>query len=226
MKKESKSKDRKLHAYFMELDSLLDLAKQIFSYEHAYVKALKDGKGNMLTSGGEKFGDTRIIYFSRAEKEGKFLIYNALDFSENAEIRNSALPEEIGYKAFRAPIVQLESSPYAETKELKKHGVVKVKATDASAFIKAIAGHFAKEESMPRVYAFYTGKDHIIGTFDLFHEGSTKIFTYAITEHGKRFNSLVYNYTNDSIDVSNTFSPEKSTIYVRVINLKKPFPFF
>ena len=52
------------------------------------------------------------------------------------------LPGQADYKSYRAPIVEILSSPYLEVKDLKKAGnIIKIEARDASAFIKALVGH-------------------------------------------------------------------------------------
>ena len=78
---------------------------------------------------------------------------------------------------------------------------------------------------MPRLYAFYSKGDHIIGTFDLFHESNAKVFAFARTKIKDRFSALAYNYTTDTVERSTSFS-DRSAVYIRVINLKRPFPFF
>ena len=46
------------------------------------------------------------------------------------------------------------------------------------------------DEPTQRLYAFYDGKDHIIGTFELFHESSAKIFTFAKIDIKRTFSAL------------------------------------
>jgi hypothetical protein len=109
---------------------------------------------------------------------------------------------------------------------MKKSGkIIKIEIKDPHALVKSLANYVHEEEPLPKLYAFYDGKDHIIGTFDFFHESGAKIFTYAKTDIKDSFGALSYTYTTDTVEPANSFA-EKSAIYIRVINLKKPFPFF
>jgi hypothetical protein len=226
MKKKNPKIEKGLRAYYIELESPLDLARQVFVYPSAHIKAIKQAPLYRLLAPGEKFGDLRIIYYAAVEKVSNFFVYYpGEDSIERYDIRKSALQDEIGFKAFRAPIIEMSSSPYILAKDFKKGGkVISIEVKDSDSLIKSIA-NLNDEDVMLKFYAFFDNGNHIIGTFDLFREGSTKIFTYSKVDFKETFSALSYNYLNDSIEPMKSFA-EKSTIYIRIINLKKPFPFF
>ncbi len=229
MKKEPKKKKEKgIFAYYVELESPLDLARHSFGYTPGHVKAIKEGGKFKLISMGEKFVDVRLIYYTTVDRISSFFVYNpgSSDSKERFEIREKVPQEQSDFKSYKAPIVELLSNPYTESKDLKKGGkVMKIEVKDFNAFVKSLANYAQDDEPPPKLYSFFSGKDHIIGTFDFFHEGGAKIFTFAKTNIKETFSALSYSYITDLIEPVNSFV-EKSTVYIRVINLKKPFPFF
>ena len=81
------------------------------------------------------------------------------------------------------------------------------------------------DSGVPKVYGFFYKNEHFIGSFDLFHEGETRFLAFAKVGRKEVFSSMSYNYTNGIVEMSNSFSG-KSHMYVRVVNLAEPFPFF
>ncbi|MDE1870941.1 MAG: hypothetical protein KGI06_01750 [Candidatus Micrarchaeota archaeon] len=229
MAKESKGKtkeEKDIYAYYIELDSPLDLARQVFDYTPGHVKALKESGKYKLIFAGERLGDIRMIYYFQFESIGNFFVYTpGSDSMERFEMVDR-ISESMDYRSYRAPIVELLSNPYTEMKDLKKAGrIISIEAKDCNMLVRSIANSAHGDDSMPKMYAFFSGNDHIIGSFNFFHESGARIFTYSKTEIKEKFSTLRYNYTNDSIESANSFT-EKAGIYIRVINLKKQFPFF
>lgn len=226
--KDSKSKrDNKLYAYYIELESTLDFARHAFIHGSGHIKAIKEAGKYRLMSNGEKLGDTRLVYYSTLDKIGNFAVYDpGVETKERFEIKESIVDEANDYKTYKTPIIELLSNPYTEETGLKKaEKVTKVEIKDFGTLIRSLVGYIREEETPPRLYAFFDNNSHIIGTFELFHESGAKIFTYARTDTKEKFSALRYNYTTDTITPTNSFD-EKSAVYIRVINLKKKFPFF
>ena len=230
-KKEKKAKggkDKNIYAYYVEVESPLDLVRHAFGYTSGHLKAVKSNSKYNLLSMGERLGEIRMIYYVQMDKIGNFFVYYpATAYSpEKFEIRDKLISDPSDYKTYKAPIVELVTFPYLEEKDMKKSGkIIKIEIKDSNALVKSLANYANEDEPLPKLYAFYKGNDHIIGTFDFFHESGARIFTYAKIDIKEKFGALSYTYTTDSIEPANTFS-EKSAIYIRVINLKKPFPFF
>jgi hypothetical protein len=226
--KKGKSKEKKeLYAYYVELESPLDLARQAFGYTAGHIKAMKNKDKYVLMTPGERIGELRLIYYTQVDAIGNFFVYNpGSDSLERFEIKDRIISDHTDYKSYKAPIVEMLTTPYSELKDMKKGGkVTKIEIKNSDALIKSLASYAQEDDPLPKLYAFFDGKDHIIGTFEFFHESGIRIFTYAKIAIPERFSALSYNYTTDSIEPVNSFT-EKSAIYIRVINLKKPFPFF
>lgn len=227
-KAKSKSKrENKLYAYYIELESSLDFARHLFSYGSGHVKAIKEGNKYKFLSTGEKMGDLRLVYYSIIDRIGNFFVYDpGSESKEKFEIKDKVTSELNDYKAYKAPIIELLSNPYIEEKEFKKaEKVTKVEIKEFENLIRSLVSYIHDEESPPRLYGFFDKNQYIIGTFELFHESGAKIFTYAKINTKERFSALRYDYTNDTITPTDSFE-QKSAVYIRVINLKKQFPFF
>lgn len=226
-KDKKKKEDKELYAYYIELESELDFARQ--AVDSSNIKALKEGAKYRLIDPAEKLGDVRLVYYTMVPKVSNFLVYNP-GYSGSKEVYEikDTIAEHADYRSFRAPIVELVTNPYSEVKDLKKAGkIMKVEVKDYKALVKSVAGRARDEDTPSKLYAFFNGSDHILGTFEFFREGEIRIFAYAKTQPKEKFNALNYNYSSNLIQPVNSFMfPDNSSIYIRVINLKKPFPFF
>lgn len=222
-----KSKEKGMHAYYMELESPLDLARHIFRDGNGVnIMALKANDSYKLISLGERLGDVRIAYYSNVKKISDIFVYSTeSDAGERFELTTaSELHSDI--RSFKAPIMELLADPYSEAKNLKKaEKVIKAEVKNSYSLVKSIANDTHDEQGIPMLYAFQSKGSHIIGTFDLFHEQNTKVFTYAKFPVKESFGTLAYNYITGIIEPTANFA-ERSAIYIRIINLKKPFPFF
>ncbi len=213
--------EKGLHAFYIELDSMRDLARQLMG-RSSHIKAFRDNSEYMLSVQGEKMGDTRLIYFIRSKAIGKFLLYDPdVEGIEHAEITDS-MPDHPEFKSLRVPIMVLESNPYSEGK-LPNDSVTNVKATDFDSFVKALAA--MHEDGSPKIYAFFDNSDHITGTFDMFRESGTKVFTFTKAPFEKPFGAIRYNYMTGKASAVDSFA-DNSSIYIKTVNLKAPFPFF
>ncbi len=220
-KKEKSNNGKKLHALYMEVGSLLDLARLTMG-RSSHIKALKKDAEYILSTQGEKIGETRLIYFIRSKNVGKFLLYDPeIDGKEHAEVTD-AMPDHPEFRSLRIPIMEIDTNPYSDGK-LAINSAINVRASDFDSFVKALAA--MHEDGSPRAYAFFSGPGHIIGTFDMFREPGTKVFTFSNSPFDKPFSAIRYNYITGKASATDSFT-DNSSIYIRVINLRRPFPFF
>ena len=219
--KKEKPAEKGLHAIYIELDSMRDLARQLMG-RSSHIKAFRKESEYMLSVQGEKIGDTRLIYFMRSKAMGKFLLYDPdVEGKEHAEITDS-MPDHPEFKSMRVPIMMLESNPYSVGK-FPGDSVTNVRAADFDSFVKALAA--MHEDGSPKIYAFFDGSDHITGTFDMFRESGAKVFTFTKAPFEKPFAAIRYNYMTGKPSATDSFT-DNSSIYIKTVNLKSPFPFF
>ena len=213
---------------YTKLNSQLDHARLVCDFTGAVrpIFAIGEGKSYKLLSTGEKLGDVRTIYYSKADNIGKFCVYTPGDIQqpEKLEMKDS-LGETQSFGSYNIPILELEDSPYKEKGAAKPEAKL-VHAKDFAAIVRVMINSMSTEEDgAPKVYAFFSGKDHIIGSFELFHDGDSKFFTYAKVDAKKPFPAISYNYTDGEIGISESFG-SKSHMYIRVINLAETPIFF
>ncbi|MGC8651816.1 MAG: hypothetical protein ACP5UH_01015 [Candidatus Micrarchaeia archaeon] len=214
----------KIEALYIKLNSIVDLARRMSSSGTLkHVSAIKEGSVYKLFTIGEKIGDVQLVYYSTVGKLGKFLVYNPNAPSEYIEMRDTIATSASDYNIMKAPILELETSLFREAKGKSKE-LMLVRAKDFDSFVKSLVSDSQYGGSSSKAYAFFYGGAHYIGSFELMRD-TGRIFTYAKLNSSMVFNYLKYNYSNDTIEPTNSIV-DKAYTYVRVINLAEPFPFF
>jgi hypothetical protein len=223
-----KDKDDETDACYVRLNSILDLARNSCDFTGAVrpIHAIKEGKEYTLFSIGERVSDTRMLYYCKSNEIGKFCVYNPNEEpKERMEMKDEISSESSDIRLYKIPVVELLKNPYKIKKTAKLEATL-VQVKDFSSLIKALINDNAGEEAgAPKVYGFFSKGEHFIGSYEMFHEGSSKFFAYAKVDRKDVFNSIGYNYANGVVEVMDSFS-SKSHMYVRVVNLAEPFPFF
>lgn len=214
-------------ACYVRLNSALDLARNSCDFTGAVrpINAVKEGKEYRLFSIGEKVCGTRMLYYCKSGAIGKFCIYNpGGESKERLEMKDEISTEASDMRLYKIPVIELLKNPY-RVKEKAKLEATLVQVKDFSSLIKALISDTVGEEGgAPKVYGFFSKGEHFIGSYEVFHEGSAKFFAYARVEKDI-FNSIGYNYANGAVETMDSFN-SKSHMYVRVVNLAEPFPFF
>ena len=145
MKKAKKPKAKRESnpcAYYMELESPLDFARQNSSSSPGHIKAIKEGGKYRLLTPGEKLGDLRIVYYSTIDRIGKFFVYKYTEDKENFEIKDSIINEQNDFKSYKAPIIEMLSNPYLQAKDFNKAGkIITVEIKDFETLVKSLASY-------------------------------------------------------------------------------------
>jgi hypothetical protein len=223
-----KKKEDKPVAYYIRLNSLLDLARHVCDFTNAVrpINAIDEDGKHRLFSIGERIGDIRILYYYDSDKMGQFCFYNpGEDAEERLELKSGADFEASDLKLYKIPLIELMKNPYPMKKKAKFE-VMQVRVKDFRSLVKALLSKSTEDDSgTPEVYGFFDKGVHYIGSYDLFYEHGAEFFAYAKVDQKETFCSISYDYTNGLVETSRSFSG-KSHMYVRVINLAEPFPFF
>ncbi|MGH2638887.1 MAG: hypothetical protein ACRDF4_06355, partial [Rhabdochlamydiaceae bacterium] len=122
------------------------------------------------------------------------------------------------------PIIEIPKEMYDTKAQAKFDNVIQMQIKDYASLVKALLTN-GSDDGLPAVYSFVSKGTRYIGTGDLMREGDTRVFTYSKTDEKEPFSALVYEYTTDKVSAERKMS-EKSTGYVKVINLAEPLPFF
>jgi hypothetical protein len=223
-----KKGDDETSACYVRLGSVLDIARNSCDFTGAVrpVYAVKEGKEYRLFSVGERVSEIRMLYCCKADRIGKFCVYNPAEESkERVEMKDDISSEASDIRLYKIPIIELLKNPYP-IKEKPKLDAALVQVKDFSSLIKVLINDNVGEEGgAPKVYGFFSKGEHFIGSYEVFHEGSAKFFAYAKVDRKDVFNSIGYNYADGNVEAMDSFSG-KSHMYVRVVNLAEPFPFF
>ncbi|HUY70126.1 MAG TPA: hypothetical protein VMV00_00990 [Candidatus Baltobacteraceae bacterium] len=228
-KKEKPEKESKeVKGCFIKAEKLTDLARYVCGVDHGVTPlfSIKVGNAYRLFALGSKLKGVRLLYSYDVPTATGFLIYNPwIEGNETAEIRENP-SEGQDFKAFKVPIMELVENVYKETKTAAKDfkAVKKVELKDYRAMVKAmlaLADHF---NVMPELYSFTYKGERVVGCFDIFNESGMKSFAYAKTGKKESFNYIHYDFSTNSVTLSNTLN-EKRQGAARIINIEG-FPFF
>lgn len=226
-KKQDEKKKEKLIGRYVQLSSLEDLARIHLGEPHIprHLRALKDGNSYKIFIQGERFGDARCLYYVKAATLRRFCVLRVgHDGVERAELKDDVTEDVGDFKAFKVPIIEISKEIYDTKVQPKFDTVVQMQIRDYEALIKALLTN-GSDEGMPMVYSFVSKGSRYIGTGDLMREGDTRVFNYSKIDDKEQFSALAYDYNTDSVTAERKVS-DKTTGYVKVINLAEPLPFF
>lgn len=221
----TKKKESAKRILWVKVKSKLDLVRAACSFD-TYSKDILllkiDGKDSLCFF-GEELDDTTIGYYYETKCEDDFIIYSA--DAEGEKI----MPSKAGGERLNAhyinvvPIEELPLEKAGNAKDL----VLKVKIGRSESLIKSIIKKGVEKEDIESAYIFEADKKMYIGVFDLLEElsDSKKIFYYAELSNYEESSFIRYNYSVNKIEFTKEFG-EHTYLYIKLINLAEPFPFF
>ncbi len=220
-KKESSS----IKAQLIEVYKPIDIARYACSFglNNYPIYSVKNEKGYMIFIPGGKISEIRSVFYSNIEKTAKFFVYSTSDTEEKAEMQDNPKESE-HYRSYRIPIIELKKIPYEEQKG-KRQNVIHIKAVSSDSIVKNVIANSLENEEIGHVYCFSHEKRTYVCAFGLIDDDKTTTMMYAQCKQEKRFSFFRYNYQNDVLETSETITGN-AYIFVRVINLARPFSFF
>jgi hypothetical protein len=203
--------------------SVLDIIRGACSFD-TYSKdllAFRKGNKNFLYLLGEELDDTIIAYYVNTDEIGEFAIYSATTEGEQLNFSNEYKEQ---FNAHYINIILLESFPFEERKG-EEPIIIKVERYES--LIKSLVKKAVEKEEIEKAYIFENKSKYYIGVFDLLEEltDNKKTFYYAELKEYSESSFIRYNYSSDKIEFTKDFG-EHSYLYVKLINLAEPFPFF
>jgi hypothetical protein len=208
------------------LGTLADLARIscVMGNGAYHITAIKEGSKYRLFFMGEKLEDTRLLYCFDVTSKGDSLVYNPGSESEECVFKDIVplVPED--YRKYKIPVVELSKNLYTIKNKLNED-VTLVRVKNISSLVKSVVSDTSGRTEAIRMYSFFYKGQHIVGTFSLFRDGASRTFAYAGTDEKAQSGYLRYDYLSDSVGFcQNTM--DKAVIYIRLLNLAEPFPFF
>ena len=219
--KKGRSKAKKILP--IKAKSILDIVRGACSFD-TYSKdllAFKKGNKNFLYLLGEELDDTVIAYYANTGEIGEFAIYSATTEGEQLNFSNEYKEQ---FNAHYINILPLGSFPFEERKG-EEPIIIKVERYES--LIKSLVKKAVEKEEIEEAYIFEKDNKYYIAVFDLIEEltDSKKSFYYAELKEYSESSFIRYNYSSDKIEFTKDFG-EHSYLYVKLINLAEPFPFF
>ncbi len=220
----SKEKNEAKKILWIKAKKDLDLVRGACSFD-TYSKELlilkKNGK-NILFLLGEELDDTTIAYYVENPASGRVIAYSASSEGERISYISRPMTEQLNLHYIN--ILPIDSFPFDES---KKADVIKVGINESDSLIRSIIKKAIEKEEIERAYIFESKGKKFIGVFDLFEEltNSKKVFYYAELSSYAESAFIRYNYSSDKIEFTNEFG-EHSYLYIKLVNLAEPFPFF
>ena len=219
--KKRKSKAKKILP--IKAKSVLDIIRGACSFD-TYSKdllAFKKENKNFLYLLGEELDDTVIAYYVSTDKIGEFAIYSATAEGEKLDFSNEYKEQ---FNAHYINILPLESLPFEERKGEEP---IMIKVGRYESLVKSLVKKAVEKEEIEKAYIFEKNSKYYIGVFDLLEEltDNKKSFYYAELKEYSESSFIRYNYSSDKIEFTKDFG-EHSYLYIKLINLAEPFPFF
>lgn len=229
MPKKSKKEEKKedptdVQAMFVKLNGLGDLARSALTLSEITrpVFAVKTKSGYTLLSPGIKLGDARVVFFLEQKKVDSVLVYHPADAQsrEVLEFKNVGGSRTPGMTIQYIPVIEVEKNPYGVRKDKPK--VINVQLKDYKTLAKSAITKATEANMLGRVYSFkYKGKSYI-GSFTILDDDKTFCYAEGNTK-GAKF--LRYSYATEELEPTDTFG-DHTYLYLTVVNLAEPFPFF
>ncbi len=214
---------------YVKLASAVDLARHAYNFDFTsrslIQKAAKSGVTQVFCL-GECIGNVTIAYYVNIDSPSAVAVYNFPSSRDEREtVRFTGAGE--GNEKNRIGILDIDLSAFGQAKNVRKDEIVMIRVGSPEDLVHATIKRTMSEESFMSLYAFdYKGRT-ILCCFDLLQElmDDKKTFYYAVLKDKGRAGFAKYSYADNTFEFTDTVE-EHSFIYVKIINLAEPFPFF
>ena len=219
-------KSSKIFCRLIKVSSIEDLAELASTFTNIIktLYAIKYSNKYRLFTFGEKINDVKNIYYFDTNAIEDYALY----YNNESEVRFefvNKLTEFDNFKKYKFLIVELNDI-FKEVKVKESFKLINIK--NYNTMIKKLALKSAEKRVQEKVYVFDYKNNKVIFSFNLF--GDENLFAYSYIKNKnlkEHFNFFRYNFLYDDLEISNNIGNENSNdIYIKVINLSKPFNFF
>ncbi|MCL5419927.1 MAG: hypothetical protein M1354_03570 [Candidatus Marsarchaeota archaeon] len=226
---ESKPKQKRGKSIlYVKAASMVDMARYAYNFDFSSKSMIADasrGHPRLLVL-GESIGDAIMAYYINYDNPRSFIRYTFPSSSgerESAAFADSA--EGPGKHSIN--VLRMSLDAFCEAKNAGRRDAIGIRMGSPEDLAHAAIKRAVKEESFISLYAFeYRGKTVLCG-FDLIEElmDEKKTFYYAVLKDKRKAGFAKYSYADNTFEFTDTVE-EHSFIYVKIINLAEPFPFF
>ncbi|MDE1850694.1 MAG: hypothetical protein KGH54_02775 [Candidatus Micrarchaeota archaeon] len=212
---------------YVEADTIEDIARWSSRFDSSAKELIiSNEKGrHRIIALVESIQDISLALYKDVEVEADTLRYvYGNEQMPSAELVNN-FEQRTG--SSYSNLIDIDLSKFKVAKPASIKDVRSVRIGKIDDLIKSVIKRAVIRDNIEYVYAFeYKGKS-VLGVFDLIEELSDekKTFYYSISNKKMKSGFARYRFATNTVDFSNEFG-EHSYMYVKIINLASPFPFF
>ena len=223
-----KGRPKKRKILYIKLSSLDDLCRYAcnFDYTNSTVMSIRSASAYRIFAIGEDLGEASIAYYINSASKESLISYTYP--SSPSQRENSHFTDQMGGpQSHCMGIISIDNAGFkqAAAKGIKRITMMGLSSPHdlVSAIVKSASGG----STIPRMYAFNHGGRKALCAFDAIAElsGDDNILYYSFTEKNVPGSFARYKYTENKVDFTEHMG-EHSYMYVKIINLAEPFPFF
>ncbi len=224
MKKKEEGGSKKI--VYVKVKSINDFARLASGsdFESRSVIAISEKGAKKLVLLGESISNKVIAYCCDSEGMHKGFLYSGTDSgsAEKVEFYDKDPGMEKGF----IDIFDVELKAFGKG-SISNKDVSLVKVGSGSGLVKMAIRAAVKEETIKHLYSFTSKGKRIIGGFDLIEELNDDVrnFYYAFGEEQNGAAFARYDYKSGRVEFTDRVG-EYSYMYLKIINLAEPFPFF
>ncbi|MHB1830335.1 MAG: hypothetical protein ACYCO0_02990 [Candidatus Micrarchaeaceae archaeon] len=223
-----KGKSKKRKMLYIKLSSLDDLCRYAcnFDYTNATIMSIKAPSGYRIFAIGEELGETYISYYINAAKKESLISYSYPSSSSQRE--NSHFTEQVGgVQSHCMSVISIANAGFKQAAANGIRGTMLIGLSSPHDIVSAIVKSAAGGSTIPHMYSFDYGGRKALCAFDAIPElsGEDNILYYSFMEKNATGSFARYKYAENKVDFTD-YMGEHSYMYVKIINLAEPFPFF
>lgn len=226
MKSKRKARQRKL--LYVKLASLADLCRYAcnFDYTNSSVMAVRSGPGYVIFAMGEEICGTSMAYYVNSATKESMISYTYPSWPAQPE--EAHFTEQFSSQGVHCMNIMNIGRADLKPAALKPSAAPAiVELSDPHDLIRAVIRKGVQTESIQHVYSFAHRGSAVLCAFDAVEElsGEEKTLYYSVQKGGTHGNFARYKYSENEVDFTG-YMGEHSYMYVKIINLAEPFPFF
>lgn len=208
---------------YVKVESLMDLARLAFGSDFSSRNLFCYQKGSKyrIAMLGEHVANNIMAYYTDSDRKCKGILYESNDSGERAEASDADPGMEKGF----IDVFEMDMGHMKEGSIDRKN--IQLIKTGVDSLAKMAVKAAVHDEFIKHLYLFaYKGKQ-IIGGFELVEELNDDIgnFYYAVLPKSEKGNFIAYDYKTGKIEFTERIRGY-SYMYLKIINLAEPFPFF
>ncbi|MDE1845842.1 MAG: hypothetical protein KGH53_00975 [Candidatus Micrarchaeota archaeon] len=228
--KEKKPKKGGKELLYIETETIEDLARFSSRFDSTAKEMLiyKVGGKHRIVGLAEQIEGKVIALYKDSEIDADTLryVYVSEDHKESMEVASSIDQQRQSGSCY-INLIDMDMSKFKVAKPEGVKGIACVRLNKLDDLVKSAIKRSVMRESIEMLYGFtHKGKTYL-GAFDIIDEltDEKKTFYYSVANTKLKANFARYKFSTNTVDFSNDFG-EHSYMYVKIINLAKPFAFF